>query len=109
MRRTKLSSGQYAKSSFETTAWFYIFLQKSRNHLQTVGTREVRWSKFHTEDTQLWNDPWTSLSWGYFCSVRAKLFVRKEDHDNYSENIRRNLPNFNIYTDHPPDICVVPS
>jgi len=39
--------------------------------------------------------------------VRVKLFVRKEDHDNYSDNIRRNLPNFNVYTYPPPDICVV--
>jgi hypothetical protein len=73
---------------------FTIFFSKN-HHLQTVDARGIKWSKFHTEDPQMWSDPWTSLSRGSFCSVRVKLFVRKEDHDNYSENIRRNQQNFN--------------
>jgi hypothetical protein len=31
----------------------YVSLHKSKNHLQTTGTRRVTQSKFHSKDTQI--------------------------------------------------------
>jgi preprotein translocase subunit Sec61beta len=35
----------------------------------------VTWIKFHTEDSYLWSDLWTSLSSGSFCSVRVNWYT----------------------------------
>jgi len=65
------------------------FLQISRNRIQILYSRRVMWSKFPTEDSQLWNDVWTLL-WSALSSHcvwtdNTFLYIRINCH-NYAEN-----------------------
>ena len=50
-----------------------------RSHFQIVGAGRVPWSKFRTENLQLWTDLRTSLLSGVFCLmyVNKYIFARK--------------------------------
>jgi hypothetical protein len=56
--------------------------QKSWINLPVPYTRRAAWSGSHTEDSQVWNDLWTSLLSYAFClvhlSLYTPLFVRKK-------------------------------
>ena len=55
---------------------------KSMSQLPVPGARRLTWSKFRTEDLQLWSDQRTSLLYGTFCSVHLHrftfMYVRKK-------------------------------
>jgi hypothetical protein len=60
-------------------------------NLQILGTRNMTWYKFHTEQLQLWDDLRNSLLSSAFCSVNEKQFTsvcKQKNCSNHAENIR---------------------
>jgi hypothetical protein len=51
------------------------FFQKSRSHLQILGTTMMTWSKFRTDSPQFWSDLWTIMLSGPFCLVHVNWYT----------------------------------
>ena len=61
--------------------WSLQIFQKSINHILILGVRRGTCSMLQAEDPEFWNDLWTSLLHGAFCSVRVNwkhIFLRQE-------------------------------
>jgi cytochrome c biogenesis factor len=67
---------------------FQIF-QNFAGHLQTVGDRNVKWSKFCTEDAQFSREVWTTLVWCFLlCACELICILCKENMRYCSKNIQ---------------------
>ena len=74
--------------------------------LRATSKFKAAWSKFHTEDSQIWRDLWTSQLPGVFCLVDYNfLYIQKNSYNNYAENIRRQPTKFSPLSNKVSKIC----